>query len=635
MFKNYQHALALYQSGNLQEALKQANALSGKADALEGNVQALIGNICYRLGERRQAANAFIKAAHHLPANSAGFLKLAVSFYIAEGCVGDVIASGPQAVRQNPDDSEFAFSVAQQFFGNGLRGDLAPILQYLDLSNNRHAALLINYFRLKGEMEALSAKLAAMLVDNPDNSFLKTARYAVAREICDIDVIAEHEHLMLDPDTPVARELLCHDSAFARLLWSENEAINSLPDVDSARSAATPFAARRPFGAAGGKIRIGYLSNDFCEHAVMTLFLEAMAAHDRERFDITLFCYTEPVAAKVQDAWPETVKSVIVPLVDLTDEGAAKLISQHHIDILVDLKGHTIGLRAGIVNCSDAPVKVTYLGFPGSVGGLDLDYAITDPIVTPDSSKPFYQEKLCRLPETYQANNSRNRARPGPMSRSDVGLPNDKFVFASFNAAQKITPKTLSLWAEILMSVPGSVIWILCRSQIARRNITAAFERHGVANERVIFAEGAIYADHISRIALADLGLDTFPYNGHTTTSDMLWAGLPVLTIHGQTFASRVSASLLGAVGMGPLVCIDPAAFVAEACRLARQPEALATIRKQLATNLFSFPLFDTERFVRHLEKAYQLMAERARAGLLPDHIDVPALPPRAAPFMI
>lgn len=637
MQEKFREVLNLYQSGELSEALHQAKALSGQAGPLEGNLQMLIGNISYKMGERRAAADAFLQASQLSPENAAGLLKLAITCFDAEGCIREVIEHGPEAVRLNPQDADFAYSVTKSFIGTGLRGDPTPLIPYLDTGDNRHLALIVNYYRLSGQLETLSAKLSRLLSLNPGSAFLKMVHVSVAREICDFDVIREHERLMEKPDAPEARNILAQESALARVFWCEDEAINMLPDSDSAQCALSKVPeghSRRAFSPPGQKIRIGYLSSDFCEHATMTLFLETMASHDREKFDITLFSYTNPQAAQTQSTWPRHLAAEVVPIDNMTSERAAALISERGIDILVDLKGHTMGARLDIVNLSDAPVKVTYLGFPGSPGGVELDYAITDQIVTPDSSKPFYHQKLCRLPESYQANNSVARPRPEAMMRSDVGLPEDKFVFASFNGSLKITPRTIALWADILSKAPSSVIWIYCTRDIARRNIAAALEQSDVTRDRIIFTGNAAYPAHISRIALADLGLDAFPCNGHTTTSDMLWAGLPVLTIPGTAFASRVSTSLLNAIGLPEFICQDDRHFVEEAVRLARNPEELASLRARQTENRFIAPLFDTERLTRHLEKAYEAMSDRARAGLPPDHMDISALPPRTAPFL-
>ncbi|GEO84236.1 MULTISPECIES: glycosyl transferase [Alphaproteobacteria] len=639
MKKSFEQALKEYQAGRLPEALKFAERALKAGGANHPGLLALIGNIRFKSGDRAAAAEAFARAAEKADDKAAaGYLKLAVTLAQAAGLTDLILSVGARAVKLNPADPELAFTVASAFFSRGHWGEMTPMLDRLDRRNDRHMALIVNHHRLLGKFEALWAELDKGLASKPDDWFLNVSKFAVAREVLDFPTIERHAALMRAPDAPFAAGLLAREPALGRILWSDDEALNARPTQETPSYAATlPSATgrtRRAFSAPGEKIRIGYLSNDFHGHATMTLFLEALATHDLERFDVTLFCYTERHAAAQQAAWPEHLRQLVVPVGHLSDADAAALISERRIDILVDLKGHTMGARLGIVNLSDAPVKATFLGFPGSVTGIDLDYAITDPIVTPDTSKPFFAEKLCRLPETYQPNNCRTRARPQPMERAAAGLPEDAFVFASFNAAYKITPRTLALWAEVLRAEPDSVLWILCRPALARRNLTEAMMAHGVAASRLIFADNVPYPAHVSRIPLADLALDTFPCNGHTTTSDMLWAGLPVLTAPGTAFAGRVSASLLSALGLPELITESDAAFVEEAVRLARDPYALTALRARLDEARARAPLFDNERFAHHLERAFEMMADRARAGLAPDHIDVEALPARTAPFI-
>lgn len=429
---------------------------------------------------------------------------------------------------------------------------------------------------------------------------------------------------------------LAVEKPFDHITWCADEALN-------ARQTRVPHA--RPFTAAsraerrarphvfGEKIRIGYLSNDFCDqHATMRLFQGVLMQHDRDAFEVTLFCHTPDGLIK-RDTGLRRQYGKIVPIGHLTDDKAADLIRSHRIDILVDLKGHTKGARANIVNLGVAPIQVAYLGFPGSGIGIDCDYVLSDRIVTPNTSKPHYHEKLCRLPESYQANDDTHRPLPPALPRQKLGLPEDAVVFAAFNALRKITPQTASLWMKILNATGNSVLWLYCEDHFARENMLNYADSHGIARERIVFADGVDYDLHAARLQAADIGLDTFPYNGHTTTSDKLWAGLPVPTIRGTHFASRVSESLLDALGMPELVAGNAREYVALCVRLAGDPAELQALKEKLAANRFRAPLFDTERFTRHLETAYRMMVDRARDGLEPDHMDVPALPARTAPF--
>ena len=458
-------------------------------------------------------------------------------------------------------------------------------------------------------------------------------RLSAARAICDFAAQARFEADIADPET--APELLAGEPAAMRLLWCEDEALLARPSLETTRLASVPAApSRRAFSPEGGKIRIGYLSSDFHDHATMRLFAPVLSMHDREAFDISLFCYSDPQHRTWQESrFPPIVRRAITHIRHLDDADAAALIAERGIDILVDLKGFASGGRPGIVKCSDAPVKAAYLGFPGSIHGADVDYAISDRFVTPDTSKPFYAEKLARLPETYQPHDADARPLPKAMSRAEWRLPENAFVFAAFNSTQKVTLRTVELWSRILKAAPDAVLWMLCDTPLARVNLLAAFAAHGVQASRILFTGQVDYADHLARLSLADLGLDTFPYNGHTTTSDMIWAGLPVLTLRGKSFASRVSESLLNAIGLGELAAADETAFCDMAAAMARAPRKIAELKERLDENRFSAPLFNGRRITAHLERAYLTMAERARAGLPPEHFDVPALPALEHPF--
>jgi predicted O-linked N-acetylglucosamine transferase (SPINDLY family) len=391
-------------------------------------------------------------------------------------------------------------------------------------------------------------------------------------------------------------------------------------------------AQRRRLEPPEGKVRIGYLSNDFStRHATMVLFRRVLECHDRDKFDIRLFCYT-PGLVSIDEGFRVTQNNII-EIGHLDDAAAAELVRSHQLDLLVDLKGHTFESRGNLVNLGLAPVQAAFLGFPGSGTGIDCDYVIGDRIVTPDSSRPFYHEKLCRLPESYQPNDNVHRPLPPPTRRSDLDLPAERIVFASFNATRKISPQAFDAWMRILKQVPDSVLWMMCKDPTAQTNLLAYAGKAGIEAERIVFASSTGQEAHISRLQAASIGLDTFPCNGHTTTSDKLWAGLPVVSVRGGNFASRVSESLLNAVDLPELVAGTVDDYVALAVKLAREPQTLAEIRRKLSERRFSAPLFDTERYTRHLEAAFEAMAMRCRNGQLPDHLDIAALPEREAPF--
>ncbi|TWD48236.1 glycosyl transferase family 41 [Agrobacterium vitis] len=635
-----QAAVQAYQAGHLDEALKTAQAVPSKNRAEHAMAQALIGNIYAKRGDALGAALAFEQAAAGNPAQASVFLKLAATLCQQASAIEPLRRIGLKAALANRDDAEFVLSMAQvvvEPWDAAARKAACSLVPFMDRKSGPAMFFAANLLQLHGELEALDALLNEVSETLADDVVIEGVRLASAHVRADFATISRHQQMMQNLDSPFNRDVLEREDALNRLLWCENEALLASPNLQS-RFLAASYAqcpnARRRCRPKGEKLHIGYLSSDFSAHATMMLMLDGLVAHDRTRFDITLFCHTDAKAAAAQAQMPALLQSEIVSVRDLSDVEAAVEIDRRGVDILVDLKGHTPGARLGIVNLSSAPIKATWLGFPGTVAGVDLDYVISDPVVTPASSSAFFGEKFCRLPETYQPNSTSSRPKARPLSRKQYGLPQDAFVFASFNGVQKISPQTLDLWARILLAVPESLLWIMCWDAFARKNLRAAFQAHGVDPKRLHFADKQDYALHVNRLPLADLALDSFPYNGHTTTSDMLWTGLPVVTKKGNCFAARVSESLLRAIDLGDLVAEDDDAFVALAAHLATNPAQLQAVKQRLEEHRFKAPLFDTDRFTRHLETAYEMMAERARAGLAPDHMDVPALPPRQTAFM-
>jgi predicted O-linked N-acetylglucosamine transferase (SPINDLY family) len=385
-----------------------------------------------------------------------------------------------------------------------------------------------------------------------------------------------------------------------------------------ASSALGPIPPRRR----AGRIRLGYYSSEFRDHATTRLMAELLELHDRDRFELVGIDFG-PAA---DDAMRRRVAACFDRFVDVRgvgDRDVARLSRDLEIDIAVDLKGFTEDARPGIFAERAAPVQVSYLGFPGTMGAGYIDYIIADEIVIPAASRALYSEKVVTLPGSYQVNDRKRSVADRAFSRDELGLPADGFVFCCFNNNYKITPPTFDAWMRILRQVEGSVLWLIEDSPVAAGNLRKEAERRGVRAERLVFAPRMALPDHLARHRNADLFLDTLPYNAHTTASDALWAGLPVLTCVGEAFASRVAASLVAAVGLPELIAKTPAEFEAVAIALAGDRARLEQVRAKLLANRPTAPLFDTPRFARHIEAAYAQMHERHLAGLPPDHIAV------------
>jgi predicted O-linked N-acetylglucosamine transferase (SPINDLY family) len=366
-----------------------------------------------------------------------------------------------------------------------------------------------------------------------------------------------------------------------------------------------------------GRIRLGYLSGDFQQHATAHLMAELFEHHDRNRFEVIAYSYgpndASPMRARLHRAFDR-----FVDVAALSHRAAAERIHQDKIGILVELKGYTQHARPQIPAFRPAPVQVSYLGYPATMGADFIDYLMADRFVVPSTEQAFFSEKVVQLPGCYQVNDRTREIAVTARSRTDRGLPTNGFVFCSFNNSYKITPVMFDIWMRLLRAVPGSVLWLLEANPLVSRNLRAEAERRGVDPDRLVFAPIASSADHVARHRNADLFLDTLPCNAHTTASDALWAGLPVLTCAGSAFASRVAASLLAAVGLPELITTSLTDYERTALAMARDPRRLTELRATLQRNRDTSPLFDLPAMTRNIEAAYLRMWERWCAGEAP-----------------
>ena len=362
------------------------------------------------------------------------------------------------------------------------------------------------------------------------------------------------------------------------------------------------------------KIRLGYLSADFRNHAVASLTAGVFEHHDRSRFETIALSF----GSEKRGAMRTRIEAAFDRFIDVerdNDERIAARIREMEIDLVVDLTGYTGECRPGILAHRPAPVQASYLGFAGTMGLDYIDYLIADRVVIPQNEHAFYSEKIAYLPDCFINYDPHRAIAPIP-ERAALGLPETGFVFCSFNNSYKFSPEIFAVWMRLLHAVPGSVLWLPQGNAAAMRNLTAQAHAHGVAGDRLRFAPYVTEGDaHLARMACADLFLDTLPYNAHTTAADALRAGLPLLTCKGATFAGRVAASLLSACGLPELITDSLAAYERRAMSLARDPSALAAIRRKLHDNRAASALFDTPRFTRNLETAYRVMWERQQQG--------------------
>jgi len=371
-----------------------------------------------------------------------------------------------------------------------------------------------------------------------------------------------------------------------------------------------------PIDLANRRLRIGYVSSDLRDHAVGYLMAELLELHDRAKVEV--FAYYCGIPAK--DGLQTRIRAAVEnwrDIRDLSDEDAAKTIAEDGIDILVDVNGHTRDARTAVFARRPAPIQVNWLGFPGTMGTPYHHYIVGDDWITPPGAEAWYSEKILRLP-CYQPNDRKRVVDASRPTRAQAGLPDGAFVFCCFNGSQKITRFTFERWLKILQATPGSVLWLLESTAGAQERLRAFAETHGVAPERLVFAPKMANPYHLARYPLADLFLDTAPYGAHTTASDALWMGVPMITISGRAFASRVCGSLVRAAGLPELVCETEAEYIELAVALAGDRARIAALKARLGRTRDTCDLFDMEQLASRLEGLYAEMVADYRAGRLP-----------------
>ncbi|MGA1983009.1 MAG: tetratricopeptide repeat protein [Acidobacteriaceae bacterium] len=502
--------------------------------------------------------------------------------------------------------------------------DRAIALQpdYVDAHRNRGDVLMA----LKQYPSALESFNHALQLD-PGCEYLSGLRLFTKRALCDWQDDAAD---LRQVEAAIARGERAA-IPFATLAFSESPALQmraaEIYTLD--QHPTQPALAAIPRRPRCDRIRIGYFSADFYNHATSYLMAELFERHDRTRFEIIGFSFGPDRA----DQMSRRVSSAMDRFLDvrnIPDRQIAELSRSLEVDIAVDLKGFTRDHRAGIFSYRAAPIQVNYLGYPGTMAAGYIDYLIADPTIIPDSSRGHYTEKIVRLPDSYQPNDRRRPISTAPRTRADEGIPDAAFVFCCFNNTYKITPAVFDLWMRILARVDSSVLWLLEENPATIANLRAEAARRNIAPERLIFARPLPLPEHLARHALADLFLDTLPYNAHTTASDALWTGLPLLTRSGETFAGRVAASLLRAMALpesdlAQLIATSESDYEQRAISLAHSPARLQSLRRLLQQSRLTAPLFDTPTFTRHLEAAYTAIYDRYHAALSPDHIDISA----------
>lgn len=470
------------------------------------------------------------------------------------------------------------------------------------------------------QYEAAIASYDRAVKLDPDSAALHAVRRHIKMQICDwadlesdIDKIAAGAHGGASAPNPFY-VLTLRDSPAWQLAAAETWVREEYP----ARKPPAADSRRRR----GERIHVGYFSADYHDHATAYLIAQLFELHDRSRFRVTAFSFG-PDARGVMRPRLVAACDEFIDVHHRSDAEVAQRAREMGVDIAVDLKGFTQDHRTGIFACRAAPLQVNYLGYPGTMGATYIDYLVADPVLVPAESRSHYAEKIIHLPDTYQVNDSKREIADRVFTRAELGLPAAGFVFCCFNNSYKILPFLFDRWMRVLLRVPESVLWLLGDNPGAANNLRREAITRGVDPRRLIFADRIDLPQHLARHRAADLFLDTLPCNAHTTASDALWAGLPMLTCAGETLAARVGASLLWAIGLPELIVSDLDRYEDLAVSLATHPEQLADIRRRLEGNRLSSALFNTALYTRHIEAAFAEIHERHRSGLPPDHVFV------------
>lgn len=628
--------MAAFEAGDLDRTFIILNSLMTAGGAGDINVLSLLARTFQKAGMPTEAAEVLERAAQRETPHASAFLLNAMQLYEEAGQHEKAFLLSLQLNKVIPDHQDVVYILIKGFLERGETELVeAHKRRLINSTNPEHLALasrLVGGGEYTEDHLTLYKKLYAIA---PEQGPILFSLMELAAIFHDFDTLNALETRLKGDFAAGSTAIFKGDMPRHSLIWSENEAINRL--AENARDMpdkpdGLDMIRRIQSHDWSDRIKVGYVSDEFTDLGpAMHLLRGVLTAHDPDRFDIFLIDATPPELTGFSN---RARYGTIIPIHDLDNTEAARAIAAAGIDVLVDMKGYTGGARPGLFNQLAAPVQVSWLGFPGTLVNLDIDYVIGDPIVLPDSSKPHYSEKFCRLPESFMPNDPVRRPRPEARARRDLALPESKFVFSAFAPPDKISPEVFGLWIAIMKKVPDSVLWMAETSTLARQNLTRFALLQGVMPNRLVFAPNVGYEDHLARVQAADLALDTFPYNGSLESSDLLWTGVPVITRKGSHFASRITESLLHAIGAPELVAADNAGYVELAIALATDRHRLGTIREKLATNRFRAPLFDADRFCRHLEAGYVAMVERAKSGQDPDHIDVPALPARDGSFM-
>jgi len=564
-----------------------------------------------------EAIEAYSRATLADPSCSDAALNMALAFE-SLGRKEEALASYQAGLAIEPDRAEAYANV-----GNLLRsmemydGAIQAFEQAIKLDSRlaiAHYNLAVT-FKLRDRFEEARMAFAKAVEVAPDSIVNRFELANLRRVLCDWPGLDAEERECLDR----FRARSTHIAPFQLVSTPATRADQLKAGRLHAATLSVPESLRirdhiNAFAAGGERIRVGFLSSDFFNHATALLLVEVLEQFDRKRFELSGYCFSPDDGSDMRRRIVASFDRYI-QIGTLSDKSAAQVIRDDGIDILVDLKGYTRDSRPQIMAFRPAPIQVNYLGYPSTMGMYGVDYLLADAVVAPMEHQPDYSESIVHLPNCYQPNDRQRRISDSLVKRADFGLPEDAFVFCSFNNSYKLNAAMFDIWMPLLKTIPGSVMWFLVPTDLCAENLRREAAARGVDPDRLVFARRVPIADHLARHRLADLFLDALPCNAHTTTSDALWAGLPVLTALGSTFSGRVAASLLTGMGLPELIASSTEDYTQIALNLARDRTRLDELRLKIARHRETSALFDTKRYTRNIESAFETMVEIAKSG--------------------
>ena len=594
---------ALREQGKLDEAIEACNkALAIRPDYAEAYCN--IGNTLRVQGKLDEAIKAYIQSVSIKPDCVEAYHNMGVVLK-DQGKLDEAIKACKKALLLKPDYAEAYSNLGIALADQGkleeatkaYKKSLAIKPDYAEAYNNMAIAL-----KDQGKLEEAIEAYDKALEIEPNYETARTAKLHQKAHICDWDGIAG-------------------DSAFIPKLGTSEKCVSpfdllSLEDSPKRHQTRSEIYAKAKYpknplppavkpSKRPKRIRIGYFSTDFKEHPVAYLIAKVLEKHNRDQFDVFGYSLHGDKQSKMRKRLIESF-DCFINVQDMCDRDVALQARKDGIDIAIDLNGYTQNNRAGIFAYRAAPIQINYLGYPGTLGADYMDYIVTDKCLVPSEKQKYFNEREIYLPHTYMPTDDSREFSTRILTRTDMGLPENAFVFCCFNNNYKITESEFSIWMRLLNKVDNSVLWLRQSNQLSNLNLKNEAQKQNVEPSRIIFADRVPMDEHLTRHRLADLFVDTFNFNAHTTATEALWAGLPVVTKMGQGFAARVAGSLLNAVGLPELITQTEQDYEALILTLATNPGMLAKIKQKLEANHLTHPLFDTDLYTKHLEDAYQ-----------------------------